>query len=170
MQGKLGQCSAKPRNVIWHFQLVCLAWLCSKLMAWFTWLATFHTLLPLTLMHDLACQVVCRPNVDVCLSSRCRKMTLTVLQSLFSHAGDDLEGFLASESEEEERPAAKRSRVQKSGQQRTARAKLDWSDSSSESHGKSSSHEPAVKNITHIPHGGAVEDDASGTNSALPLS
>ncbi len=93
-----------------------------------------------------------------------------MLRSLSSRAGDDLEGFLASESEEEERPPAKRSHTQKSVQQRTARAKLDWSDSSSESHGKSSSHEPAVKNITHIPHGGAVEDDASGKNAALPLS
>ena len=86
-------------------------------------------------------------------------------RSLSSRAGDDLEGFLASESEEEVRPPAKRSCMQKSGQKRTARAKLDWSESSSESHGKVSSHEPAVKNDT--PHGGAVEDDASGTNSAL---
>lgn len=94
-------------------------------------------------------------------------MTLIVLQPLFSHAGDDLEGFLASESEEEVRPPAKRSRVQKSGQQRTARAKLDWSESSSESHGKNSSHKLAVKDATHTPHGGVVEDDASGTNSVL---
>jgi len=90
-----------------------------------------------------------------------------VFESWSSRAGDDLEGFLASESEEEEGPSAKRSHTQKSGQQRTARAKLDWSDSSSESHGKISSHEPAVKNATHTPHGRADEADASGTNSVL---
>jgi len=94
-------------------------------------------------------------------------MILTVLQSLSSHAGDDLEGFLASEGEAEVRPPVKRRRMQKSGQQRTARAKLDWSDSSCESHGKISSHEPAVKNATHTPHGRADEADASGTNSVL---
>ncbi len=93
-----------------------------------------------------------------------------MFESWSSRAGDDLEGFLASESEEEERPPAKRSHTQKLGQQRTARAKLDWSDSSSESHGKASSHEPAVKSTTHTPHERAVKDDASGTNSALPLS
>jgi len=90
-----------------------------------------------------------------------------VFESWSSRAGDDLEGFLASESEEEEGPSAKRSHTQKSGQQRTARAKLDWSDSSSESHGKNSSHKLAVKDATHTPHGGVVEDDASGTNSVL---
>ena len=99
-------------------------------------------------------------------------MTLTVIQPLFSHAGDDLEGFLASESEEEVGRPAKRSRMQKSGKQRTARAKLDWSESSSESHGKISSHEPAAKSATHTTHGRANDDDddASGTKSALLFS
>ncbi len=95
-----------------------------------------------------------------------------VFHPLSSRAGDDMEGFLASEDEAEVRPPAKRSRMQKSGQQLTARAKLDWSDSSSESHGKISSHEPALKNATHTPRERAVEhddDDASGTKSALQL-
>ncbi|DBA89279.1 TPA: hypothetical protein ACH3X1_016415 [Trebouxia sp. C0004] len=101
-------------------------------------------------------------------AQRCSKskfVTGSARRSVSGSDENDLEGFLASESEEEVRPAAKRSRMQKSGQQRTARAKLDWSDSSSESHGKSSSHEPAVNNANHTLHGGAVEDDASGAQA-----
>ncbi len=45
-------------------------------------------------------------------------------------AGDDMEGFIASEDEEGSvRPTAKR---HKPGKQRSARAKLDWTDSSSD--------------------------------------
>ncbi|DBA69354.1 TPA: hypothetical protein ACH3X2_012930 [Trebouxia sp. C0005] len=98
-------------------------------------------------------------------AQRCSKskfVTGSARRSMSGSDGDDLEGFLASESDEEVRPPAKRSRMQKSGQQRTARAKLDWSDSSSESHGKISRHEPAVRNATHTMHGRTDDDDAPG--------
>ena len=88
------------------------------------------------------------------------------------YVGDDLEGFLASEDEAEVTQPAKRSRTQAAAKQCAAKARLDWSDSSSgESEGRRSSQQnptqiKASVAATKAQHGGRGQG-ASGAERML---
>lgn len=83
------------------------------------------------------------------------------------YVGDDLEDFLASEDEAEVTQPAKRSRTQKSVKQSTAKARLDWSESSSdESEGRRSSQQKPAQAAGSVPatqaQNGGQQQGASG--------
>ena len=83
------------------------------------------------------------------------------------YVGDDLEDFLASEDEAEVTQPAKRSRTQKSAKQSTAKARLDWSESSSdESEGRRSSQQKPAQAEGSVPatqaQNGGQQQGASG--------